>query len=540
MQSLRAKKVSQSSECFYNVRSQENNGKVLILKRNHVLKLSLPPDLSYLHVAQMVIREAARQIGFAGDDLYEIDLAAEEAIANVMAHAFDAEEQENFDIICERDPLGLKIIIKEKGLPFDPGQIHDYKPPEDMENIPVSGLGTFLMKKVMNEVSFHNLGMGGKETHLIKYLPARNIELYLSEKEIAEAKEEEPTQEEPTQAPQISEKIAYQVRRMEPAEAVEIARCAYKSHGYTFFDDHIYYPERMIELNETEEMISAVAVTDDNIFMGHSALLYPSPKARIAEFTFAFVNREYRGQGCLNKLAEFLFNCPKKTPLDGLYVYSVTNHEFTQRSMARFGIRDCGLLLASSPETWIFKGMEAQDQRITVALSFKYLTVTGPLTLYPPSRHRSFIAFLYRNIGAPDHCFALCDEAGLPPLAAEGDIRTEVFLTEDCAEIHVISYGANVLHEVRKTLRDLCLKSIAAIQLLLNLEDPRTCLMTAEFEKMGFFFSGILPMASVGEALILQYLNNVSIDYDKIMLYSDEARQIRDYVRENNSQWDMV
>ncbi len=36
----------------------------------------------------------------------------------------------------------------------------------------------------------------------------------------------------------------------------------------------------------------------------------------------------------------------------------------------------------------------------------------------------------------------------------------------------------------------------------------------------------------VGDALILQYLNNVRIDYDKIVLYSDEARQIRDYVRE--------
>ena len=56
--------------------------------------------------------------------------------------------------------------------------------------------------------------------------------------------------------------------------------------------------------------------------------------------------------------------------------------------------------------------------------------------------------------------------------------------------------------------------------------------MTAEFEKMGFFFAGILPLALVGDALILQYLNNVRIDYDKIVLYTEEARQIRDYVRE--------
>lgn len=137
----------------------------------------------------MVIQEAAQKIGFAGHDLYQIDLAAEEAISNVMVHAFAGQERENFDLICERAPLGLKITIKEKGLPFDPIQIPDYHPAENIDQMSASGMGVFLMKEFMNEVYFRNLGMEGKETNLIKYLPAKSIESYLSdhEREDAEA-----------------------------------------------------------------------------------------------------------------------------------------------------------------------------------------------------------------------------------------------------------------------------------------------------------------------------------------------------------------
>ena len=510
------------------------------MNQTDVLRLSLPPDLSYLHLAQTVIRDMAEKIGFSVNDLYQIDLAAEEAISNVILHAYADEERENFELICERVPLGMKITIKEKGLPFDPGQIPDYCLSDDIDKMSASGMGVFLMKKYMNEVYFLNLGMGGKETNLVKYLPARSIDSYLSAEELAQTETTEISSlKTPSTALHLGEKIVYNVRRMEPAEAVEIARCAYKSHGYTFFDDHIYYPERIIELNKTDELISAVAVTEDNIFMGHSALLYPSPNARIAEFTFVFVNQEYRSQGCMKRIADYLFQCPKGKPLDGIYVYSVTNHEFTQRGMARFGILDCGLLLASSPETWIFKGIEAQAQRISVTLSFKYLTTPPTLTLYPPAHHQPLIAHLYQNIGAPNHRFLTPDDDCQQHLPAEAEIFTDVLLTENCAEIHVLGYGDNVCHEVRKTLRELCLKNVAAIQLFLNLQDPVTFFLTAEFEKMGFFFAGILPLALAGDTLILQYLNNVRIDYDKIVLYSAEARQIRDYVRKMDPNFDL-
>ena len=82
-----------------------------------VLKLSIPGKLSYFPIARLFVQETAGMFGFEGDDLYKIVLAMEEAVTNVMKHAFEDDEQDTIDILCERVPLGMGIIIREKGVP---------------------------------------------------------------------------------------------------------------------------------------------------------------------------------------------------------------------------------------------------------------------------------------------------------------------------------------------------------------------------------------------------------------------------------------
>lgn len=204
-----------------------------------------------------------------------------------------------------------------------------------------------------------------------------------------------------------NKRIDYDVRLMEPKEAIEISKCAYRSHGYTYFDDHIYYPERIVELNNNSMMFSAVAVTPDNVFMGHAALVLENPADSIAEMTFAFVNPEYRGAGCLNRLTEFLFDVAIERDFDGVYAYAVTNHVYSQKSVHKYGLNDCGMLVGTSPETWIFKGIpEGNRDRISMVVGFKYIKQPQPLIIYAPSHHKTIIEQLYGNIEAK-HTYAV-------------------------------------------------------------------------------------------------------------------------------------
>ena len=134
-------------------------------------KITLPNKLDYLDLAQLFVRESAKKIGFTGNALNHIDIAIEEAVSNVMKHTYDAEENRTFDIICENIRTGLKITIKEMGLPFDPSNVKKYEIAESVEESSASGLGLFLISQVMDEYSFHNLGINGKETVMIILLP---------------------------------------------------------------------------------------------------------------------------------------------------------------------------------------------------------------------------------------------------------------------------------------------------------------------------------------------------------------------------------
>lgn len=488
------------------------------------ISFTIPNKYDYLDIAQKFVYEVAKKIGFKEKSLIQIDIAIEEAVTNIMKHAYDAEESKTFDIICQKIPEGIKITLKETGMPFDPDSIAKFNITKDIKDLSTEGLGIYMIQKVMDDLSFRNLGIQGKETVMIKHFKEKGLEINAETLIDARIIEKQV----------ITDKINYSVRAMADHEAIEVSKCAYISHGYSFFDDHIYYPARLVEMNKSGEMISTVAVTSDNVFMGHCALVFQYPEDKVAELTFAFVNQEYRGQGALNKMVEYLFSVKPKRELTGIYAYAVANHVFTQKSMQKYEINDCGILLATSPSLWKFKGIsDDTSQRISVVLGFKYTVKPEKLDLYPPEKHREIISKLYKNIYA-DHNMLTPSKEEMKFNNPSCVIKTGINELESCGEIFIQEYGEDVIKEMRKALRSMCVRHIAAINLFLKLSDPLTYFLTPEFEKMGFFFAGIIPDCRIGDALILQYLNNVEFDYNKVVLYMDFTKELLEYIRQND------
>ena len=107
---------------------------------------------------------------------------------------------------------------------------------------------------------------------------------------------------------------------MQSHEAIEVSKCFYKSYGYSFVYRQIYYPDRIIELNEIGQMESVVAVTPDNEVIGHCALLRWDSRPDVAEIGLAVVKPEFRGQGCLTRLTEYLIEKAKSEDAKALFV----------------------------------------------------------------------------------------------------------------------------------------------------------------------------------------------------------------------------
>jgi len=111
-------------------------------------------DLEHLHEMLHWIREQAKEMSFGSSDLYKIELAAEEAIVNVIHHSY---EDKSGEVTISMKILGhsLEIIIADSGQPFNP---LTPKPPfhhdASLEERQMGGLGLLFMRKCLDKINY--------------------------------------------------------------------------------------------------------------------------------------------------------------------------------------------------------------------------------------------------------------------------------------------------------------------------------------------------------------------------------------------------
>src|ERR671912_2095644 len=202
----------------------------------------LPPVIEF--VKEMTFRLGLR-------DTEPVDRAVELVCRNVIEHAFGPEEEGSFDVEVLRRPGQVLVAVEDKGLPFD------YKRLQDGEDRTVLEI----LHRSFDETRFVNLGRRGNRVELLKHLPHTDVRDHLSEEEHHRIVEASAAQED----------VPLEIRMMHPEESFELSRCVYRSYGYSYDWDYIYYPDRIRELQEKGLMISCVAVTSGSggEFVGH-------------------------------------------------------------------------------------------------------------------------------------------------------------------------------------------------------------------------------------------------------------------------------
>jgi anti-sigma regulatory factor (Ser/Thr protein kinase)/GNAT superfamily N-acetyltransferase len=486
---------------------------------NKRFRLEVPNDTASIALIGDFVCNVARLTGFEDDDVANIRAAVAEAAHNVIHHAFAPGEEASFDVICEPTQLGLGIIISEMGMPFDPSRAECSLVTPEGVNTGREEKGICLMKRTMDEVSFHNLGKRGKETRLFKYLDTGVAGRCITKAEIEAAAKSKTGDELP------KETVSYLVRRMDPLEAVEVSKCAYSAYHYSYFYEYMYYPEKVRRLNETGEFLSYVAVTPEREIMGHAALR-SEKKRGVAELMAAFVRPEYRGQGCLNTLTEALIEEGRARGFSGLYVRAVTSHPYSQKAALKYGFSGSCLYLAQYDPLEFEELATGKRERESMLHAFLYLSRPAPFRIYPPPHHKEMVVRIYEGLDARPE--AADEQTGSPQAVSSLRVIAEPYHT---AKIEILEYGADLVPKVERSLKALCIDRIEAVYLSLDLCNPLTALITAEFEKMGFFFAGVNPGAPGTDLLVLQFLNNLAVDYDRLQFASEMGRQVAEYIR---------
>ena len=475
--------------------------------------LVLPTRLDHLHPLLAYSRKLAEITGFSDKEQQELELAIEEIFSNIIEHGFENNHLETCQVSFEITATRLTIKFFEKGLPFDPATLPDYSPEQVSESS--KGLGIYLTRKLVDDITFRYLGREGKETSLTKLL--RKHPPLLQTSAAAE-----------TVHKSLSD-INYQIRLFQPEDSIAVARCAYRSYGYSYAD-HVYDPAMLIEQNKSGSLLSLVAMAEtDDEALGYGDLrLY----GEIAEVESLFIKPEYRSTRLFHKMANALIEQCRRDDLFGSFCLSVTSHIITQKGARFMGMVDCGILLGFMPET-DFKSMSVEGRhRVSVAMAFGILKDRAPVTVYPPASHRALIEKIYTALKVP---FVIADCAtSAPSIQSSSVYDLEIQSDMNIAVLRLSSCGPDAAAIIREQTSRCFRQGLEAVYLYLDLQDRSILSLTAEAEKIGFFFAGVLPSGLDGkDTLILQYLNS-STAWDEINLATPFAKELLAYIRQDS------
>ena len=478
-------------------------------------KLTLENDIRMIHPVQAATGAYARLLGFAGSEQATVELILEEALSNVIQHEYLSGQSGSIDVSMEPHTLGLTLRILSLGLPPDLETIHrlEHQSTSEMIREGLKGLGVFLIRHLADEVVYLNKGRDGQEIRITKYLQQPKV--------VSEGLEEKRTD-----PPANPVKPEFYIRRMKGTEAATISKLAYTAYNLSYVYDQIYYPERVRQLNETDELISFVAVSKgDEDILGHSALIFDTYSSMV-EMAVAFVNPAYRGSGCLNQLALHSMEYIRSIKSPGVFVHAVTVHPYSQKAAFSMGLRECALFVSRVTVLEMSKIEGSSHTRESLLLQVLPLGTFQRKEIFAPEHHKEMIRDIYTNLGIEVNT---TDSITMPTVPSSGHLesKTDAYLA---AHIFVHTYGADVVDEVKKTLKAFCLSRVETVYLYLPLDEAPTALHCADFEALGFFFGGIRPGHGTRDWLLLQYLNNQRYPYSLLKFCSPFGERLARYI----------
>jgi serine/threonine-protein kinase RsbW len=116
------------------------------------------------------VTEWAQKAGCDERALYKIQLAVDEACANVVDHAYTGAEPGDIEVSCRLSDRLLTIRVRDWGEGFDLGGVKDPDLEAPLEERSLGGLGLFLVRQVMDEVQFMSDPEQGNELMMSKRL----------------------------------------------------------------------------------------------------------------------------------------------------------------------------------------------------------------------------------------------------------------------------------------------------------------------------------------------------------------------------------
>ncbi len=137
---------------------------------NRPIVIHLPSSPSYLPVMRAMLGKLCELVGFDRETAGAVILSVDEALTNIIKHAYGGAEDGVIDIelapVGETEPEAVKISLRDYGPGVDLKKIKS----RDLDDVRPGGLGVHIIKKCMDTVEYAPADGGGTLLTMVKKL----------------------------------------------------------------------------------------------------------------------------------------------------------------------------------------------------------------------------------------------------------------------------------------------------------------------------------------------------------------------------------
>ena len=116
-------------------------------------ELCVDSNLAHLATISQFVADGARQAGLSEDEVFALQMAADEACTNSIEHAYDGRQGE-VRVCCWTEGDEYVVRVTDFGEPFDPESVPIPDTTVPLMERSIGGLGLYFMRELVDRVDF--------------------------------------------------------------------------------------------------------------------------------------------------------------------------------------------------------------------------------------------------------------------------------------------------------------------------------------------------------------------------------------------------
>lgn len=130
--------------------------------------LCVASELTRLAEISDFVGEAATRAGLDEGQVFQVQMATDEACTNSMEHAYEGREDGQVHVCCYIEDDAFVVRVTDYGKPFEPERVPQPDITLPLEERSIGGLGLYLMYRLVDTVEFGRDTDGGNRVTLRK------------------------------------------------------------------------------------------------------------------------------------------------------------------------------------------------------------------------------------------------------------------------------------------------------------------------------------------------------------------------------------